>query len=32
MSGNPISIRSLDLSREFEDVRQQLDAVAEEWF
>lgn len=32
MSGNPISIRSLDLSREFEDVRQQLGAVAEEWF
>lgn len=32
MSGNPIGIRSLDLSREFEDVRRQLDAVAEKAF
>lgn len=32
MSGNPIGVRSLDLSCEFEDVRRQLDAVAEEVF
>lgn len=32
MSGNPIGVRSLDLSREFEDVRRQLDTVAEEAF
>lgn len=32
MSGNPIGVRSLDLSREFEDVRRQLDAVAEKAF
>lgn len=32
MSGNPISVRSLDLSCEFENVREQLDAVVEEVF
>lgn len=32
MSGNPIGVRSLDLSCEFEDVRRQLDTVAEEAF
>lgn len=32
ISGNPISMRSLDLSCEFESVRKQLDAVVEEVF
>ncbi len=30
MSGNEISVRSLDLSREFDDIRAQLDVVANE--
>lgn len=31
MSGNPIGVRSLDLSREFSDVRAQLDGLVRDW-
>lgn len=32
MSGNQISVRSLDLNTEFEKIAKQLDAIAEEHF
>ena len=32
MSGNRISVRTLDLNRPFDDIRARLDAIAAEYF
>ena len=32
MSGNAISVRTLDLNRPFEEIRAQLDGIVEEHF
>lgn len=31
MSGNPISIKTLDLSQDFSEIRSQLDSIAEKY-
>jgi hypothetical protein len=31
MSGNRISVKTLDLDKDFEGIRRQLDAIADDW-